>query len=353
MNKRGQAAAEIAVFGSLIILVVGALLSYTRTIREQQLLEQQVFRQALKDAYEHKFNVTDVKGDVVKDYGATVSYSKTLDKQAELLFEPNRRGYSASYTTFWSGAEDPPALNQMRVNQDNVSLSSKNITYFRSNEATDAPDRELQMNALDVIAILAPVAVSAIGSEWFKNNIGDWFKAMGFDTPASSIGLYLKAACFAYFAYKYYDAMGIMEETEARNAALKDQDKKMSKWGWRVATEAKGDANPGKEYVKEIDAQVWDTAQTSSTQNVYSEVKIENSAQIASNRRASLIDTVNRNFRLRYDVTSPNSTIAPSLHTYEYISDVSLSQGLDADRNYSSSKAGTSVVQELGWTTPN
>ncbi|MBU0504006.1 MAG: hypothetical protein KKG43_06425, partial [Candidatus Omnitrophica bacterium] len=63
-NKIGQAAVEIAVFGSLIILAVGALLSYTRTIREQQLLEQQVFRQALKDAYEHKFNVTDIKGDV-------------------------------------------------------------------------------------------------------------------------------------------------------------------------------------------------------------------------------------------------------------------------------------------------
>ncbi|MBU2035740.1 MAG: hypothetical protein KKA59_08215 [Candidatus Omnitrophica bacterium] len=351
-NKIGQAAVEIAVFGSLIILAVGALLSYTRTIREQQLLEQQVFRQALKDAYEHKFNVTDIKGDVQTDYGATVSYSKSLDKQAELLFEPNRRGYSASSTILWSGAEDPPALNKMRVNQDNVTLSNKTITYFRSNEATDAPDRETQMSALDTIAILAPVAVQFVGSKWFSEHVTDW-AADFLKEYGDYVALALKIASYAYLLTKYTEAESKMNDIEARNAALKDQDKQMSKWGWRVASEAKGDANPGKEYLKDIDAQIWDSRQTSSTQNVFSETKTEDFSRIDSTRSASLTDTVRRTFKLRYDVTTPNSTIAPSLHTYEYISDVSLSQGLGADRNYSSSQAGTIVSQELGWTTPH
>lgn len=370
-GRRGQATAELAVFGSLIILVVGVLLSYTRTIREQQKIEQQVFRQALKDANEHAFNVTDIYDETVTDYGATVGYSKTLDKQANLLFEPSRRSSAASYTVFWSGAEDPPTLDKNVINQDSISknnsdgsisLSRKKITYDRDSEATETSDKELKLSTLDVIALIAPVAVSTIGSEFFKNNIGNWFGAY-----AGQIVFAVKLASFIYFYAQYSETISKLEEVEQRREELEDQDEQMSKWGWRISTDAKDSADSidaGKYYVKEVDAQIYDTLMNSSTQNNYIEIKVEAPSQITNNRGTSLTDTVNRNFKLRYDVTAPDPAIpildqdlialTPSQHTYEYsLSDIPLSQGLGADRSYASSQVGTTVSQEALWTTPH
>lgn len=364
-GRRGQATAELAVFGSLIILVAGVLLSYTRTIREQQKIEQQVFRQALKDANEHAFNVTDIYDETVTDYGATVGYSKTLDKQANLLFEPSRRSSAASYTVFWSGAEDPPTLDKNVINQDSISknnsdgsisLSRKKITYDRDSEATETPDKELKLSTLDLIALIAPVAGSAIGS--YTN----WF-----GTYAGEILFAVKLASFIYFYAQYSETISKLEEVEQRREELEDQDEQMSKWGWRISTDAKDSADSidaGKYYVKEVDAQIYDTLMNSSTQNNYIEIKVEAPSQITNNRGTSLTDTVNRNFKLRYDVTAPDPAIpildqdlialTPSQHTYEYsLSDIPLSQGLGADRSYASSQVGTTVSQEALWTTPH
>ncbi len=381
-NRKGQATAEIAVFGALILLALGALLNYTRTIREQQLTEQQVFRQALKDANEHEFEVTNIYEEKVKDYGATVSSSKTLDKQANLLFEPNRRSYSAGYSVFWSGAEDSPELNKTEVNKDTIIKTGyedgdvgatpkyrKKIKYFRDEGAFETPDKELKLSTLDLVMTIAPaVATVALASKtvtnYLENLIGKG--------AAPAISFALRAASFGDFCAKYYEAMGNMEDAEARREELEDQDEQMSKWGWRVATEVKDKDDgieAGKYYVKEIDAETFDTSSTSSTVSSFTEAKVEDSSRIANNRSVNLTDTINRIFKLRYDVTAPDPVIPildqdlialePKNHTYEYVSDdasfadINLGQGFGGDRAYSSSDLGATVTQEKGWVTPH
>lgn len=378
-GRRGQATAELAVFGSLIILVAGVLLSYTRTIREQQKIEQQVFRQALNDAHNYNFTVEDVAGQIRTDSGATISYSKTQDKQAGVIFEPNRRSYTADYSVFWSNAEDPPELNKMDVNNDAVSLPGKKITYDRCSqtanydynlckEGFETPDKEMELNTWDAIATIAPVLASGLSLKIGGETVADFLGISAGWVSAIQFGV--RTAQFYYFLDKYTEVMDDLTDSDNRREELEEQDEQMSKWGWRVATEIKDSADgiePGQYYVKEIDAQTYDTLQDSSTQNNYIEMKVETPSQIINKREASLTDTVNRNFKLRYDVTAPDPVIpildpaqkdlialTPSQHAYEYsLSDIPLSQGLGADRSYASSQVGTTVSQEVLWTTPH
>ncbi len=386
LSVSGQATAEIAVFGSLILLVLGALLSYTRTIREQQLNEQNVFRQAMQDAHTHEYNFTNDDGDTFTDHGATISYSKTLDKQANLLFDPSRRSYSSSYTIFWSGAEDPPDLNKMKFNNDDVALPETKLTscgptgYDRcDSDATEAPDKELMPEILDVIALIAPITVSALGSfianNFYTNGLGNY---IGFgswwvlDAGSSAVLFYVRLASYTYLITTYLIEQGHVDDIETTQEALEAEDEQMSDWGWRISTDAKdsgstdyygncvsvGAAIPaGKCYVKEINAQTYDTQTGSRATNSFVERKNENSLQMINNRGTGLNDTVDRNFKLRYDITgltNPDPTIDPAIlpRVYDLLSDIALSQGLGSDFTYDKTSVGTTVNQGQIWITP-
>jgi uncharacterized protein (UPF0333 family) len=47
-NKRGQALLELAIFGSLILFLFGILLSYMQRMNDQQYVQMEAFRQALR-----------------------------------------------------------------------------------------------------------------------------------------------------------------------------------------------------------------------------------------------------------------------------------------------------------------
>ncbi len=51
LDKKAQATTELAVFGSLILICLAVLVSYGQSLQEQQILQQQAFRNALKKAY--------------------------------------------------------------------------------------------------------------------------------------------------------------------------------------------------------------------------------------------------------------------------------------------------------------
>jgi len=333
-------------FGALLLLVVGVLLSYTRSMREQQEMDQLVFRKALSDAYNTQVKVKDINGNDTTDYGATASYSMIEDRFANVPFNVGRRTYASNYNIFWSNAESPSDLNSYFVNSDTVSTPMKKLTYLRDPDASETPDLELKMTTMDYIAVIAPVMISAIGS--YTNWFGSYAGALGW---AAKVGQ------LAYFYSKYDEMEDKLKEVEKRWDFLEDQDDQFSDWGWRVATEDKDAADgieAGKYYVKEIFPEVYDTTFGADTDYDYKETSSANKSRSSITRSIDVADTVRRNFKLRYDITAPDSSIDLALHTYELLSDQNLNQGLAVQKGYSgysTQDAGNKSLLRQTWTT--
>ena len=360
----GQAVAEIAIFGALLLLVLGVLLSYTRSFREQQLFDQQIFRQALYDAYNYEFEFEDSNGETQTGYGRSRTYSKTTDKQAGVIFQPNRRSYSSSYSVYWSGAMEPPDSSATFINQDEVIMPpERKLVIFRTDDAEDIPEEELKTNTADVLAVIAPFLADSViwmtSTEWYA----EW--AGGSALPAS-LALPVKVAAFAYLTSRYDEVTGILEAAEQNRKDLKSQDDDYQTWGWRVSNDDDDEGTSGmqldrsivsnveggKWYVKEISAQVYDTVYNASTEYTSTEDKIETETEITNVRQIDLIDTVNRDLSLRFDMTGPDSTIDYNLHDFdESPDDVIVNQGYGANGAYEESNVGTTATKRTQWVT--
>lgn len=367
INENAQATLEIAIFGSLLLIVLLTLLNYTRSIREQQKLEIEVFEQAANDSWNYNFTAREENGDYYNDSGATVSISKSIDRQSNLLFEPSRRSYSAGYSVLWSGASDPPDVTEYKVNEDTIDTKKKKIYLLRDPEATDTPDGELQLGAKEVIALLCPLIAQAL--DWAMPAFFDWWSqgwtvtTGGMAIPyGGSVVFALRGTAFYLLTDSMLEAMDHMKEVEERAARLEDQDKQYQEWGWRISNHAKDEwpdgITAGMYYVKEIEAQVYDQEVVSKTDTNYSETKEENTAAISGRRKVDLKDQVTRIFRRRYDETV-DSTLPLDQHVYNYTDkdgnslDVTIEQGLDANGTYSTGALGTVVSRDQTWTTPN
>lgn len=104
--QKGQAATEMAVFGSLILVCFAAYLSYAQTFTEQQAAQQQAFRMALRRAYENN---------------GLASYTIMKHHRTPNIFgnfgQGNRESISASGSVYWSkGGRDNSAYYQ--INED-------------------------------------------------------------------------------------------------------------------------------------------------------------------------------------------------------------------------------------------
>jgi hypothetical protein len=167
----------------------------------------------------------------------------------------------------------------------------------------------------------------------------------------------MRAASLAYFLYKYNSTMKKLDGQENLAKDLEQQDKQFGDWGWRVASKIKdedfGEDYYGKYYVKEIDAQIYNSRFDGSISSTYTENKNETKSEIINQRKIVLSDTLKRNFNLRYDITSPDPTIELSQHTYEYIADIAFNQGLAQDGKYRSVDVGQTVTKEQEWITPH
>ena len=58
IKDRGQAVAELAIFGSLILLVFSIILMYGQRLETQQQVKMEAFRKALQKAYDRNGSVS-------------------------------------------------------------------------------------------------------------------------------------------------------------------------------------------------------------------------------------------------------------------------------------------------------
>lgn len=120
-NKKGQAAAEMALFGSLVLFIFGILLSYVQRFNEQQYVQMETFRRALEKA-----NSGLDTGEASEDgAGASVQFSFIENRKHTDLQGGFRKGntqtFSGSSSVFWAVpkvGKEAKSLIVYRINQD-------------------------------------------------------------------------------------------------------------------------------------------------------------------------------------------------------------------------------------------
>lgn len=130
--SRGQAATELAIFGSLIIICFASLLSYSQSFTENQALQQQSFRMALQKAY---------------DDNGFVSYHisknpRSVNPSANFK-AGSRSGVSASSSVLWSKGE-AVSRSYYQINEDMVDIPS----FKKDGVDTPASVWDVQTNAV-------------------------------------------------------------------------------------------------------------------------------------------------------------------------------------------------------------
>lgn len=116
-NKKGQAVVEMAMFGSLILLIFASLLSYLQRFNDQQYAQMEAFRRALQQGNDHK--------PVSGGRGASVQLSLIQNRRHSDISGGFRKGsaqiLSASANVFWATpevGEETESLIAYRVNED-------------------------------------------------------------------------------------------------------------------------------------------------------------------------------------------------------------------------------------------
>src|SRR3989338_2695978 len=98
-NGKGQAVVEMALFGSLIIIILAVLLSYIQRSNDQQYTQMEVFRRALQKA-------CTFQGEESEGAGASAQYTMLENRRHIDLSGNFRKGSSqimgASSNVFWA-----------------------------------------------------------------------------------------------------------------------------------------------------------------------------------------------------------------------------------------------------------
>lgn len=120
-RRSGQAVTEMAIFGSLVIMVFGIWLSYAQTFTEQQTLQQQSFRMALRRAY----RANDKQGgfisyNIIKNH-RTPNLSGGLN-------QGNRESVSSGSTVLWA-VSNPESYSYYQINEDLVGSATDDDGY--------------------------------------------------------------------------------------------------------------------------------------------------------------------------------------------------------------------------------
>lgn len=155
-NEEGQAMMELAVFGSIVLIVFGILLAYMQQFNNQQYVAMETFRRALEKAY----NAPSTSGGA----GASVQYTNMQTRRQIDLSGPFRKGapstISASANVFWAIPKvdkdaEPENLIVIRVNEDEkqdryrnyVAKPAKNdeeeTSSFRTEEAQTSVENSI------------------------------------------------------------------------------------------------------------------------------------------------------------------------------------------------------------------
>ena len=256
MNRKAQALLELALFLGLMLMVLLAALNYQRNMREQKFADNNVFDQTVKRADKEIFPETDIDGETWTCTGAIVSYSLNVDRQANRIFQGGqRRTVGSSASVYYSGAEDPKSYEFNYYNNTDISKGDLPVKiYTPRNYGTADPEDAMKLSTADYIAIAYPI-VSGLAQWMFNLKEHTWFKEWG--GPLDTV---IRLASYIYFTVRYNNALQKMDTAEAERLKLEALDKKMGEWGWRICDEVHdGKARAGKEYVKNVTPQVYDT----------------------------------------------------------------------------------------------
>jgi len=118
--KKAQAATEMAIFATLILIAISFLLSYIQRIEDRQYLIMETFRRALWKANHNN---------------ASVSYSCIETRRQADLFAPlkgSRSQESASSSVFWAVpkvGEEPNSLAFYKINEDEIQYQPENFKF--------------------------------------------------------------------------------------------------------------------------------------------------------------------------------------------------------------------------------
>ncbi|MFH1077575.1 MAG: hypothetical protein V1753_12245 [Pseudomonadota bacterium] len=139
-NKKAQAATEIAIIGSLIIMVFSYLLVYSVKLRKRQLYIQRAFRLAIAEAkaagtataevsvYKRMPNVTDpyVPGEKANfGGGAAILWSKSAQgTDSEIKESSGTPDDSGSYTKTLTRIETPGSLTRTTLKMNGTEVFS-------------------------------------------------------------------------------------------------------------------------------------------------------------------------------------------------------------------------------------
>ncbi len=121
-TKKGQAAVEMAIFGSIILFVLGALLSYMQNLNDQQYIQMEAFRQAKAKA----------KPSGTAGSGGSVVYRALEDRRYADTTDNFRKGtpqkLDATARILWSSDNtNPNDLIVFKVNDNEVSVPYKSL----------------------------------------------------------------------------------------------------------------------------------------------------------------------------------------------------------------------------------
>jgi hypothetical protein len=318
MGRKAQALLELALFVSIMLVVLLTALNYQRNMREQKQADENVFEQTKKASYGWEFSYRDVTDENDKNItgsGAIVSYSLNVDRQANRLFQGGqRRTVASSATVYNSNSEDPPNIEYNYY--DNVDIGPeaygnaalKKKIYVARPGGTEDPEDGLKLKTFDYIAILYP-GLSSLVTSIFGLSEATWYIKWG-----GWVDLALRTASFAYLSIRYNSALNDLEDTEDERAALKVKDDEMGEWGWRICDlNNDGQARAGKFYVKDVTAQVYDIETDEDKSIQYDETQEADK----STRTVDVGHVVKRNILRRFD-TSMNPTLPLAQHTFDY-----------------------------------
>ena len=128
--KKSQALMEMAILGTIILAILGSLLSYLQKMNEQQYLTQESFRRALAKSY---------------DVQSLTNYTVMANKRNVSVNSPllgDRGSYSGSSTVLW-GITPPDAKdnggNYYKINEDEFKLD---LDDENEEEVADAAPEE-------------------------------------------------------------------------------------------------------------------------------------------------------------------------------------------------------------------
>jgi hypothetical protein len=315
MSRKAQALLELALFVSIMLMILLTALNYQRNMREQKLADENVFNQTVKEAYKHVFIEKDIDDKDVLCSGAVVSYSLNIDRQANRIFQGGqRRSVASSASVYYSNAESPTNLEYSYYNNIDIGPEApgnaglkKSIYVVRPGGTAD-PEDDLKLTTLDYIAAIFPAVTSLVDSiaslvEW------DWWAEWG-----GWIALIVRTASFGYLVIKSGIALSDLNKAEDERAALKPLDDQMGDWGWRICDITHdGSARAGRYYVKNITAQVYDIETEENKSIQYGETQQADK----STRDVNVGHVVKRKILRRFD-ESQNPTLPLSQHTFNY-----------------------------------